>query len=87
MQYRSLIWLSGFALVFADVALAQDDTKDIVAAAVRQNGFECANPESVKPDPEHSTPEEKAWIIQCGNAAYQVKFMGDRGAKVEPISE
>ena len=58
-----------------------------MAAAVRQNGFECQNPTDVRPDPEHTEPDMKAWIIRCENRSFRVKFMGDRGAKVEPLAE
>ena len=87
MEIRSLVWLSGLALFCADIALAQEDPKDIVAAAVRKSGQECSSPENVKPSPEHSSPDEKAWIIDCENGTFLVKFMGDRGAAVERFSE
>jgi hypothetical protein len=67
--------------------MAQEDPKDIVATAVRQNGYRCEEPQSAKPDPEHSAPDQKAWIIRCKNASYRVRFMGDTGAEVEPIGE
>ena len=87
LRHLSLAWLSCMVLVYSDVALGQEDPMEIVATAVRQNGYECESPESAKPDPQHSTPGEKAWIIRCENGLYQVKFLGDRGAEVKPISE
>ena len=85
MKYMLAASLLCSALVCAEIVIAQENPIDIVAAAVRVNGYECNNAKSVKPDPEHTTPDEKAWIIRCENASYQVKFVGDRGAKVEPI--
>jgi len=73
----------------AGVAFAQNDETplDIIAAAVRQNGHSCQSPKSATPDPDHTTPEEKAWIIHCETAAYRVKFLGDQGAEVTPLGE
>ena len=87
MNKQLLACLSCAVVVCADVAVAQEDPKDIVATAVRQNGHQCDNPQSAEPDPEHSAPDQKAWIIRCENASYRVKFMGDTGTVVEPISE
>ena len=87
MEYQFAALPTCLVLVCTAVAMAQEDPKSIVATAVRQNGYECNEPQSVKPDPNHTAPDEKAWIIHCENATYQVKFMGDRGAEVELISE
>ena len=68
-------------------AFAQEDPKEIVAAAVRQNGHVCEHPESAVPDPENTSPGEKAWILHCENGVFRVKFMGDTGASVEPLND
>ena len=65
---------------------AQEDAKTVVAAAVRDHGYRCASPESVKPDPADSGPDEKAWVIRCESGSYRVKFKGDAGAEVEPLT-
>lgn len=75
------------AIAWADLALSQEDPTDIVAAAVRQRGYQCEQPEGARPDPDNTSPDEKAWIIRCENATFRVKFMGDTGAKVEPVSQ
>jgi hypothetical protein len=64
-------------------AAAQEDPLHIVAATVRDNGFVCDDPKSVTPDEEHSSPNEKAWVIDCGTETYRVKYKGDTGAEVE----
>jgi len=56
-----------------------------VAATVRQNGYHCDRPERVNRDAEYSTPGEKAWIIDCGNGRFRVKYKGDTGAEVESL--
>jgi hypothetical protein len=75
------------AVVWADLGLNQEDPTEIVAATVRQRGYQCKQPERARPDPDDTSPDEKAWIIRCKNATFRVKFMGDRGAEVEPINE
>ena len=74
-------------LPYSAPAIAQDEeaTLEAVAAAVRDQGQSCAGPESVKLDPDNSSPDEKAWIIACETARYRVKFLGDRGAEVTQL--
>jgi hypothetical protein len=57
----------------------------IVAAAVRDTGHECQEPKSAMPDPENTSVNEKAWIIDCGNATYRVKFVGDTAVDVSVV--
>ena len=87
MTYRYAALLPFAALAGAEPALGQEAPVDIVAAAVRQHGQECRNPTDVRPDPEHTEPDMMAWIIRCENGSFRVKFMGDRGAEVEPLAE
>jgi hypothetical protein len=70
-------------LAISDLAIGQEDPKDIVAAAVRANGYACEQPKSVVPDPQDTSPDEKAWILQCEANAYWVKFKGDASVEVE----
>jgi hypothetical protein len=74
-------------MLFADFATAQEDPKDVVAAAVRESGYECTAPQEISADPENTSSDEKAWVIRCEERAYRVKFLGDRGAEVEPLAE
>jgi hypothetical protein len=77
-----------FGMCFVSIrAFAQEDPKEIVTAAVRQNGYVCEHPESVEPDSKNTSPGEKAWILHCENGAFRVKFMGDTGASVEPLND
>ncbi len=75
------------AMVFAGSVYAQETAKEVVATAVRQRGYVCEQPKSVNPDPENSSPDEKAWVLSCETGSFRVKFMGDTGAKVEPVNE
>ena len=87
MKAFPLAGLLALSLIGADLALAQEDATDIVATAVREQGYACEDPETAQPDPQNSSPDEKAWTIRCGSDSYRVKFMGDEGAEVEPLAE
>ena len=68
------------------MAVAQEVPVEVVAAAVRERGYDCKQPQSVKPDPARTAADEKAWILRCENATYRVRFMGDRGAEVSRVT-
>ena len=97
MAYPGRHWkqeiLKGFCLSISIICLvntpsfSQEDPKEILAASVRQHGHVCDHPKSAKPDPQNTSPGEKAWILHCEKRAYKVKFTGDTGAHVEPVSE
>lgn len=69
------------------VSFAQEDPTEVLSAAVRQQGYDCDRPERAEPDPQDSLPDEKAWILYCEEGAFRVKFMGDAGANVEPVTK
>ena len=75
----------GLAVLLPGELPAQETTTSIVAAAVRERGFICTDPQQPSQDFEASSPGEKAWIIQCDEGSYKVKFMGDTGPQVEPV--
>jgi hypothetical protein len=87
LKLAVLAWLPSAALVWAELAQAQENPTEIVAAAVRQRGHVCDSPESAVPDHQNTTPDEKAWIIRCKSGSYRVKFKGDTGAEVEPVDD
>jgi hypothetical protein len=80
-------WVLGASLALSatHIALAQEDPLHIVAAAVRENGYACDTPKSVAPDMQDTSPDEKAWIIDCGNSKYRVKFVGDASVEVSAV--
>ena len=66
-----------------DQATAGTETAtDIVAAAVRERGYACAQPGAVARDPQASLPDRTAWTIQCEQGAFPVIFEGDTGPRV-----
>ena len=87
MAHRFAAYVALPAMLWAQVAAAQEAPTDIVAAAVRQAGYACSEPQDVTADPKDSAPDEKAWTIRCENGAYRVTFKGDEGAEVAPLAE
>jgi hypothetical protein len=80
------------AALTATSALAQDvppvseDTAlDIVASTVRSQGHACDKPERAVRDPAASAPDEAAWIIDCANARYRVRYDNDVPATITPL--
>ena len=80
-------WPLWMVFAISNVAQAQEDPKDVVAVAVRENGYVCENPKSVKPDNQQSAPDEKAWILSCEVNTYFVKFKGDAQVEVRRIND
>lgn len=58
---------------------------DVVAASVRDRGFDCDDPKKAERDEAASKPDEAAWVIDCGNAHYRVTYKGDTGVEVEEL--
>lgn len=86
-RFAPLVLLFGMGVPVPDLALAQalESDTSVIAAAVRQRGFICDDPQPPTPDYETSSPDEPAWLLNCANGSYRVKFMGDTGAQVEPV--
>jgi hypothetical protein len=88
MTRRGLTLLLGATLLAAlgsGGGVAQERPRDIVAATVRAQGHPCDRPERLRPDEEASTPDEPAWIIECANAKYWVKYRNGLAAEIRPM--
>ena len=68
-------------------AAAEDGPKDIIAAQIRAQGYQCDSPKSAVQDMQASKPHEAVWILQCEKASYRVRLDPDVAAKVEPIDK
>lgn len=62
-----------------------EQTKDIVAAALRRRGHACNDPKETKRDPARSRTHVAIWMLRCASAVYRVEFVLDRTARVEPL--
>ena len=71
----------------AALALEGEDAKDIIAAQLRDQGYDCDNPQSATRDEDASGPDAAAWIVDCEGASYRVKLIPDMAAKVEKIDD
>jgi hypothetical protein len=72
----------------ASLAQAQESLKespkDIIAAHLRIEGYQCDAPKSAQRDARASRPDEQVWLIVCENARYRVRLVPDMRDVVEP---
>jgi hypothetical protein len=64
-----------------------DDPRNIIAAQIRDQGYQCDSPQSATQDMQASRPDEAVWIIVCESASYRVRLDPDMAAKVEKIGQ
>jgi hypothetical protein len=69
----------------ATSSLADTEAAKVTADEVRAQGLPCAEPVSAQRDPAVSKPDEPLWILDCKDARYRVRLMGDMPAKVERL--
>jgi hypothetical protein len=71
------------------IAIAADpeDPKNIIAAQIRDQGYDCDSPKSATRDASASGPDEVVWLLQCESASYRVHLVPDMAATVEKIDQ
>jgi hypothetical protein len=62
-----------------------EDPKNILAAQLRDQGYDCDEPKSAERDVRASKPDEEVWIVQCEHSKYRMRLDPDMAAKVERI--
>ena len=62
-----------------------EDPKNILAAQLRDQGYDCNQPKSAARDIQASKPDEEVWIVQCEHSKYRMRLDPDMAAKVERI--
>jgi hypothetical protein len=63
-----------------------DETaKDIVATTVRSQGYSCEHPKRAVRDEAASSPDQAAWVVECANASYWVKYDNDLPAEIRQL--
>lgn len=72
-------------LIVGASAQGQEAPKDIIAAHLRIQGYQCDAPKSATRDPRASRPDEQVWLISCENARYRVRLVPDMMDVVEPF--
>jgi hypothetical protein len=91
MNKKSFIAASGSILAAAFMicsANAADETPtDILAARIRDQGYECLKPQGAKRDAAQSAPNETVWLLDCESGSYRVTLVPDLAAKVEQLKK
>ena len=85
-----IIYIMAAVAVFVSIAVmrstaAQEVSKDILAAQVRDQGYECSKPVSARKDSARSRPDEEVWILNCERNAYRVRLDPDMAAHIERL--
>jgi hypothetical protein len=77
--------LVGTGCVAVAAGTQDQDTGNILAAQLRDQGYTCDQPQSAERDVQASTPDEAVWVVQCENAKYRMRLDPDMAAKVERL--
>jgi hypothetical protein len=85
------LWIIA-AMLCAGAACAQDTApvqeespRDIVADTVRSQGYPCDQPERATRDEAASLPDQAAWVLECANARYWVRYDNDEPAEIRQL--
>jgi hypothetical protein len=86
-------WLCAMATLLAvpgaraqDTApVVEESAKDIVATTVRSLGHPCEQPKRAVRDEATSAPDRAAWILECANATYWVRYDNDVPAEIRQL--
>jgi hypothetical protein len=66
-------------------ASAEEPTKDLLAAQIRDQGFRCTKPISAHKDIKRSRADEVVWRLRCENATYRIRLIPDMAARVQRL--
>jgi hypothetical protein len=82
----ALVVLGAAGALAQDTApLVEETAKDIVATTVRSQGYTCDNPKRAVRDEAASAPDRAAWVVECANATYRVKYDNDLPAEITEV--
>jgi hypothetical protein len=73
------------ALAQDTAPVAPETAKDIVATTVRSQGYPCEQPKRAVRDEAASAPDRAAWILECANATYWIKYDNDVAAEIREL--
>jgi hypothetical protein len=76
---------AGGALAQNAAPADEGSAKDIVATTVRSLGHPCEHAERATRDAAVSLPDQAAWILECGNARYWVRYDNDEPAEIRQL--
>lgn len=66
-------------------ASAEEATKDLLAAQIRDQGYQCNKPVSAQRDLSRSKPDQAVWVLKCTTGAYRLRLIPDMAAHVERL--
>ncbi len=72
-------------MIAVENASAQQATKDLLAAQIRGQGYNCNKAVSAQKDSRRSKPDEAVWVLQCENGSYRLMLVPDMAARVEAL--
>jgi hypothetical protein len=76
---------AGAALAQAVPPADEESAKAIVADTVRSQGYPCDQPERATRDEAASLPDRAAWVLECANARYWVRYDNDEPAEIRRL--
>jgi hypothetical protein len=65
--------------------VVEESAKDIVATTVRAQGHPCEQPKRAVRDEAASAPDQAAWILECANATYWIRYDNDLPAEIRQL--
>jgi len=65
---------------------AQEPTKDLLAAQIRDQGYRCSKPLSANKDLKLSRPDKAVWVLRCKNRTYRLRLVPDMAARVQRLN-
>src|SRR5262249_41398076 len=71
---QAIIEFAGYIAVAAEPL---EQTKNVLAAQLRDQGYECDQPKSAERDIQASKPDEEVWIVQCEHSKYRMRLHPD----------
>ena len=63
-------------------ASAQQATRDLLAAQIRDQGYRCNKSVSAQRDLSSSKPDEAVWVLKCTTGTYRPRLIPDMAARV-----
>jgi hypothetical protein len=87
----ALLYIVAACLAAADAQaqgaprVVDETAKDIVATTVRSQGYPCEQPKRAVRDEAASAPDHAAWVIECANASYWVRYDNDVPAEIKRL--
>jgi len=66
-------------------AFAQEPTRDLLAAQLREQGYRCDKPASARRDLARSKPDDAVWVLTCETNRYRIRLTPDMAAHVQRL--